>query len=194
MSQKELEHYFKGTLPKSKDFKQRTKVIKKSLKTNDYINISTVTKEQLQKTSQAFKQEQPSVLITHILDSYFDNQDLFSYINEELKDEFIIRLKLSRNSNETYLDDDYLERYIKIKEANLAHKKRFSIPKIQIKDKVYLKASGLIEYDNITFKEQIYTIVRVTLKNKTGQKIFKEPMLLLINQNVKTAAQAIQSI
>lgn len=190
VSQKELEHYHKGTLPKSEDLKQRVKIIKKLLKTDDYINISSVTKEQLQKTSQAFKQEQPEVLITHLLDSYFDNQDLFAYIDEELKDGFVIRLKLSRNSNETYFDDDSKERYVKIKEAKLAHKKRFSIPKIQIKDKVYLKASCLIEYDDITFEEQIYTIVRVTLKDKKGQKIFKEPMLLLTNRQVKTATQA----
>mgnify|MGYP003574323419 CR=1 FL=1 len=190
VSQKELEHYFNGTLPKSEDLKQRRKIIKKLLKTDDYINISRVTKEQLQKTSQAFKQEQPEVLITHLLDSYFDNQDLFFYINKKLKDEFVIRLKLSRNSNETYLDDDSKERYVKIKEAKLAPKKRVSIPKIQIKDKVYLKASCLIEYDEITFEDQIYTIVRITLKDRKGQKIFKEPRRLLTNRPVKTARQA----
>ena len=104
-----------------------------------------MTKEQLQKTSLAFKQEQPNILITHILDSGFDNQDVFAYIDQELQDEFVIRLKLSRNSNETYFDEDYNERYVKIKEAKLAHKRRFSIQKIKIKDKVYFKASCLIE-------------------------------------------------
>jgi len=62
--------------------------------------LSTVTKEQLQKTSQTFKQGQPDVKITHLLDAGFDNQDVFVYIDKELNDEFVIRLKLSRNSNE----------------------------------------------------------------------------------------------
>ena len=190
VSQKELELYFNGTLQKSGVPEQRVQIIRELLKTNDYINISSVTKEQLQKTSFAFKQERPEVQITHILDSGFDNQDVFVYIDKELQDEFVIRLKLSRNSNETYLDDDSKERYIKIKEAKLAHKKRFPIQRIQIKDKVYFKASCLIEYDDITFDKQTYTIVRVTLKDKKGQKIFKEPMLLLTNRQVQTAEQA----
>lgn len=187
-SQKELEFYHQGTLQKSKGLEQRVKFIKELLKTDDYINISSVTKEQLQKTSLAFKPEQLEVQITHILDSGFDNQD--AYIDKELQDEFVIRLKLSRNSTETYLDDDYKERYIKIKEAKLAHKKRFLIPKIQFKNKVYQQARCLLEYDDITFEEQTYTIVRVSLKDKKGQKIFKEPMLLLTNRQVETATQA----
>jgi len=57
--------------------------MKELVETNSYINVSSV--RQLQKTSLAFKQEQPFVLITHILDSGFDDQDLFRYIDEKLQ-------------------------------------------------------------------------------------------------------------
>jgi len=192
VSQKELALYHKGTLQKSEDpeVQKRTEIIRELVELDNYVNLSKVTKEQLQKTSQAFKQEQPEVQITHTLDSGFDNHDLFNYIDKELKDEFVIRLKLSRNSNETYLDDNSKEKHVKIKEARFAKQKRFHIQKIQIKAKVYQQASCLIEYDDITFEEQTYPIVRITLNDKNGQKIFKEPMLLLTNRQIKTAEQA----
>lgn len=190
VSQEELKLYHKGALQKSEDPEQRAEIIKPLIEADDYINTSTVTKEQLQKTSQAFKQEQPDAQITHILDAGFDNQDVFTHIDKELEDEFVIRLKLSRNSNEIYIDDKAKERYTKLKKVKLANKKRFPIQKVQIKNKVYQQASCLIEYGDITFEEQKYTVVRVMLHDKKGQKIFKEPMLLLTNRKVKTLAQA----
>ena len=79
ISQEELKRYHKGSLQKSDDTKQRAKIIRELLETDNYINLSKITKEQLQKTSLAFKQEQAKVEITHILDSGFDNEDLFNY-------------------------------------------------------------------------------------------------------------------
>ncbi len=111
-------------------------------------------------------------------------------IDKELEDEFVIRLKLSRNSNEIYIDDKAKERYTKLKEVKLANKERFPIQKVQIKIKVYQQASCLIEYDDISFEEQTYTVVQPMLHDKKGQKIFKEPMLLLTNRKVKTTEQA----
>jgi len=192
VSQEELKLYHKGTLQNSKDPspQERTEIIRQLVEADDYINTSTVTKEQLQKTSQTFKQGQPDVKITHLLDAGFDNQDVFVYIDKELNDEFVIRLKLSRNSNEIYIDDKAKERYTKIKEVKLANKKRFPIQKVQLKGKVYQQACCLIEYDEITFEEQTYNVVRVTLNDKKGQRIFKEPMLLLTNRKIKTTEQA----
>ena len=82
-------------------------------------------------------------------------------IDKVLGDEFVIRLKLSRNSNETYLDVKSKKRYVKIKAAEFANKKCFLIEKTQIKGKIYKKASCIIEYDDITFEKQRYTVVRI---------------------------------
>ena len=87
----ELKLYFNGALPNSKNPEQqeRAKIIQQLVETDDYTNTSFVTKKQLQKTSQAFKQEQPDAQITHILDAGFDNQYVFTYIDKELEDEFV---------------------------------------------------------------------------------------------------------
>ena len=79
---------------------------------------------------------------------------------------------------------------MKIIDSKFAHEKRFPIQKIQIKGKVYQQASCLIEYDKIIFFESTYNVVRVTLNDKKGQRIFKEPMLLLTNRKIKTTEQA----
>jgi len=97
-------------------------------------------------------------------------------------------MKLSRNSNETYIDDHSSAQYVKIINTKLANKERFYIQKLQVKGKVYQQASCFIEYDDITFGEQTYTIVRVTLNDKKGQKIFKEPPRMLTNRQIKTTS------
>lgn len=64
------------------------------------------------------------------------------------------------------------------------------LKKLVIKNKVYQNAICLIEYDDYHIEKQTYTVVRVTLKDRKGQKIFKEPMLLLTNRKIKTLEQA----
>ena len=54
-------------------------------------------------------------------------------------------------------------RHVKIVNTEFANKKRLPIQKVQIKGKTYQPASCLIEHDDITFEEQTYLIVRVTL-------------------------------
>ena len=181
-----LELYNKGVLQESEDpeLRERAETIKQLLETDDYINVSKITKEQLEKTSQAFKQEQPDAQITHILDAGFDNNDLFDYIDKTLEDKFVIRLKLSRNSDEIYFDDNGKEKYAKIIKKQFANKKCFSIQKTQINGKIYQQANCLIEYEN--FSGPVDTVVRITLYDRKRQKIFKNSMLLLTNLDVNT--------
>lgn len=192
VSKEELELFQKGSLQNSDDCEQRERaeVIQQLIETEEYINTSTITKEQLQKTSQNFKQGQPDVKIEHVLDAGFDSNDVFTYIDKELEDEFVIRLRKSRNSDETYLDDNDKEKYVKLVNTKLANKKRIPIQKVQIKGKTYQQASCLIEYDEVTFSDSTYTVVRITVRDRKGRKIFKEPMLLLTNREVETIEQA----
>ena len=192
VSQEELESFEKGNLQKSEDpaVQERTKVVQELVENDDYINVKKVTLEQLEKTSQAFKKEQPDSQITHVLDAGFDSQDIFFHIYKELEDKFVIRQRTSRNSGEIYIDDNSSPQFIKLIDAKFANKKSFPIRKVEIKGKVYQQVSCFIEYDEITFGEQTYKIVRVTLKDRKGRKIFKKPMLLLTNRKVKTIEQA----
>jgi len=50
----------------------------------------------MQKTSTAFKSNNPASKITHILDREFDDEDYFCFI-KDLGDEFVIRAKKTRN-------------------------------------------------------------------------------------------------
>jgi hypothetical protein len=81
-------------------------------------------------------------------------------------------------------------RHVKIVNTEFANKKRLHIQKVQIKGKTYQQASCLIEYDDITFEEQTYTVVRITINDRKGKKIFKEPPRMLTNRKIKTIKQA----
>jgi hypothetical protein len=59
----------------------------------------------------------------------------FQFIDKTLKEEFVIRIKLSRNSPKTYVDEENKQRYLKLKDVKLAKSKRFP-------------AACLIEYDD----------------------------------------------
>ena len=192
LTKKELEEYHRGILQKSEDPEQqnRAEVIQDLLKQDNYINFHRITKTQLKNASETFKNELSSARIVHVLDCGFDDKNIFVYINEELRDEFVARLSISRNSNDTYIDDKLQCRFFKLKEVKFANSKSFSIEKVQFKGKSYQKASCLIEYDNFEIEDSTYTVVRVTLKDRHGKKIFKKPMLLLTNREIKTAEQA----
>ena len=192
LTQKELEEYQKGVLQKSEAPEQqnRAEVIRELLTQDNYINFYRITKKQLKNASEAFKNEQPDARIVHVLDCGFDDKNIFVYINKELKDEVVARLSISRNSNDTYIDDEQRERFVKLKEVKFANSKSFSIKKVQLKGKTYQKASCLIEYDDFRIEDSTYTVVRITLKDRHGKKIFKKPMLLLTHRKIKTAEQA----
>jgi len=101
-------------------------------------------------------------------------------------------LAISRNSNDTYTDTDdkKKKRFFKLKDVKLANSQSFSIEKVQLKGKTYQTASCLIEYDDFKLDNSSYTVVRIILKDRYGKKIFKNPMLLLTNREIKTAEHA----
>lgn len=160
------------------------------LKKDNYINLSRITNEQLQKTSNAFKNEEPDIKIMHVLDCGFDDQKTFNYIDKILQDEFVTRLKSSRNSNQSYLNEKNKKIFLKLKDVKFKHKKRFSIDKVLLKGKIYKNASCLIEYDDSVLFDSTYTVVRITLKDQQKKDIFEKPMLLLTNRKIKTTEQA----
>ena len=67
---------------------------------NTYINHGTVFRDQLHNLSNKFKSSGIKKL-THVLDREHDNNDKFEYINNELNDNFVIRLKTTRTSENT---------------------------------------------------------------------------------------------
>lgn len=82
-------------------------------------------------------------------------------------------MKLSRHSQETYIDEKNKQRYVKLKPAKIAKSKSFPVAKLTLKGKCYQNASCLIEYGDCILEEHTYTGVRVTLKDRYYREYLK---------------------
>ncbi len=134
ITKEELKGYDKGDFQTPEDDQKllRGKEIEQFLKEESSINSSKVICDQLQRTSQAFKERNPEMTICHVMDREFDGDDYFIFINKKLKDDFVIRMKISRNSNEAVIQEDtHKKKRIKLKEVNLKHRESFSISKLE---------------------------------------------------------------
>jgi hypothetical protein len=159
-----------------------------------YQNSSTLAKAQISKTSALLKKEGRT--ICHILDREFDDEEVFEHI-DTLKDEFVIRLKLNRLSNERqtrYTPKGKISKQIKHKkliDKTFTQSGNFLIDKLDIKGKVYRQVDCLVEWEALTLGKQPYTALRITL-SFGGNPLFEHPMLLLTNRCIENAEQACQ--
>lgn len=125
------------------------------------------------------------VILIHIIERGFDDQDYFCLIDKELEDKFIIRLKLNRNSGfKKWEDIKGKEVNQKIKEASFTHHSNLVLEHFSWAKKIYRQVNLRLEWDDF------YQVVRVTLRDSNGRKIFKEPMLLVSNLEVHSEAVA----
>ena len=115
--------------------------------------------------------------MTHVIDRGSDDNDLFVFIDQELQDQFVIRLKASRLA----------ENGEKLATKEFKHKKTRHFDKIQIKNRVYQNASCVMEHGELL---NGYAVVRVQLLNRDGKALFKVPMLLVTNKEVNTSELA----
>lgn len=178
ISQKDLKLVSKPLSKKASEAdKQHYEAIAAKVKTNHYLNSTLVAKRQIASVSNHLKKDNPSKKLTHVIDRGSDDNDLFAFINEELKDHFVIRLKASRLSAQG-------EKLVHLK---FKHKKTTYFDKIQIKSKVYQNASCVVEHGELL---NGHAVVRVQLFNREGKALFKVPMLLITNKEVKTSEHA----
>jgi hypothetical protein len=70
---------------------------------------------------------------------------------------------------------------VKLKDVEFGHSQVDVIDKLKIKKKVYQDAKCLLEWDTLTLEEHDYTVLRVTLMDRHGKPIYKQPMLLITN-------------
>lgn len=189
----ELAQYNKGELPESEAEaeRERAKQIEEFIEEESYLNLPRLSCRQLKQVSEAFKQKNEGISLCHVLDRQFDGVNYFEFIDQELQDEFVIRAKVSRNSNQVELDEQRGEMVaIKLKDVEFRHRQVDVIDKLRVKKKVYQDAKCLLEWDTLTLKGQTYNVVRVILMDRHGQPIYKQPMLLITNIVVHKAAQA----
>lgn len=190
---KELDKYERGKLQASDDEteRERARQIEQFLGEESQFNLPQLSCQQLKRVSDAFKQKNETITLCHVLDRQFDGVDYFEFIGQELEDEFVIRAKISRNSNQVEFDEErQKEIAVKLKNVTFQHSQTDVVDKLRVKKKMYQNAKCLLEWDTLNLQGNEYTVVRITLLERTGKPIYKQPMLLITNITVKKAEQA----
>jgi Transposase DDE domain len=191
----EMKKYETGQLQESEDEadRARAKQIEQFMAAESDLNLPKLTCQQLKRVSEAFKQKNETIILSHILDRQFDGVDYFEFIDQDLEDEFVIRAKISRNSNQVEFNEErQKEVAVKLKDVEFEHSQTDVIDKLRVKKKVYQSAKCWLEWDTLSLQGNDYTVVRITLVERTGKPIYKQPMLLITNIMVNKAEQARQ--
>lgn len=196
VSEAELKAFRSGKMAQAEDkaIRERAQQIARYLEEDNYINQAQVTKTQLQRVQDTFKAKAPDITLCHVMDRQYDGEPTFTFIDQDLEDEFIIRLKISRNAPASEdKDDTSSETAHKLKDMPLPHAHSRVLDKIVVKKRVYQQAQCRLEWGQISIAGGSYTVVRVVLEDRQGKPIYKHPMLLLTNIDVANAhvAQAI---
>ncbi|MFH1633542.1 MAG: transposase [Chloroflexota bacterium] len=173
------------------DLTEREKAIVELLETDEMVNLRQVTHTQLQRVSQTLKKENENLEICHVLDRQFDGLPYFQFIDDELDDFFVIRMKISRNSNATIVNEDGKEIAVKLKDVMMPNTHSDVLYKIILGNKVYQQVKRLIEWGTLTLEEKTYAVVRTTLFTRKGKEIFLQPMLLVTNYTISNYQQAV---
>jgi predicted RNA binding protein with dsRBD fold (UPF0201 family) len=172
-------------------FTEREKAILQLLEDDEAVNLARVTRNQLQAVSERFKEANPEVEVWHVLDRQFDGAPLFEFITHHLHDKCVIRLKISRNSNEKSINEDGKAYAVKLKDVPLTGKRVDTVDKVRIKKKVYQQVKRVIEWGTLVLEGETYHVVRVMLLKRDGTPIFKQPMLLLTNHAISSGEEAL---
>jgi len=186
VTQKELTQYEKKRI----EDKSRAKELKKIIDSKEHINMTISVREQTERVSKAIKTQNPKASICHVHDRFCDSVGYFEHIDQTLKDEFVVRAKLSRNSNETKIDTEGKEKAVKLIDAKFDNKKEYILEKLRLKGKIYQQAKVIVEWDKVILNNNEYSVVKITLKKRDGEAIHKKPMLLISNIKIESYIQA----
>ena len=152
-------------------------------------NQKTIVFNQLREINKQLKAENPNLTIIDILDRGFDDVELFE-LEEELGNEFIVRGKCNRKSNELYLDENGKEKAVKLMKQHFVKADEKLYDKIKFKGKTYLEAKGVFEWNQVKIKERVYSVLRVSFYKRNGKKIFKDDMLLITSMAIESFKMA----
>ncbi len=196
VKQNELDKLVKKQVASVKEKKkveltERDKAILQLLEEDELVNLGRITRNQLRAVSEQFKEANPEIEVWHVLDRQFDGAPLFEFITHHLNDKCVIRLKVSRNSNEKSINENGKEYAVKLKDVPLPGKRVDILDKVRIKKKTYQQAKRVIEWGTLVLEGETYHVVRVMLLKRDGTSIFKQPMLLLTNYPVTSGQEAL---
>ena len=154
-----------------------------------YINNKKAYFQTVTNSSNTIKRANLDTLVTHIQDREYDGEDYFEYV-DNLGDEFITRLKLSRASNElipilTPKGKPSVKKvYKKLIDKDFDHAFTYDIKRISIKNKNYINVKCTLKWEILSINEHTYSVLRITLKDGQGKPLFLQPMMLITNRPI----------
>jgi hypothetical protein len=144
---------------------------------------------QISATDQALKKRFPNLPVRHLLDRGHDDESVFDHI-DSLGSQFVIRLKLSRNSNESFINGAEKKQTVKLLNASLEHTYTQVLERFVWKNKCFQQAKLTLTKGTLQLQNNAYTVLRVQLDDREGKAIFKDPILLITNELVDNFNQA----
>jgi len=185
VSKKELNLLNSNKLEDSK----RKKEIESFIEQKDNYNSKSICFDSIRDVTKVLRAQNKDIVITHIFDRGFDDTNVFELI-DCLGDNFVIRCKKNRNSNVRKLNSKDNEVFIKLSEKEFENKHECSYNKIKFKNKTYIDAKGIYEWDSVMINNILRYVVRVRLYKKNGERIFTDDILLLTNKIVEAHEMA----
>lgn len=202
-----LEHYTYSTQVPNYVTQERINEIKdnpsldpylwEKIEQNAYLNNKTVYFQTVLNSHNTLKRANLELVITHIQDREYDGEAYFEYV-DDLGDELITRLKLSRLSNQTLpvlTPKGKMSKkvvYEKLIDKVFANQFSYDIQRISIKHTTYVHVKCVIEWDPLVLNGRTYNVIRITLKDERGRPLFQQPMMLITNRPIAGANDARQ--
>lgn len=149
--------------------------------------------EQIVSLHKGLKEANADVVLCHVLDRWFDDVDYFQALDSLPDSRFVIRIKNWRNSDvegHFQQEEDEIRR---LKWGQKTLQKSFTrvYEKFSWGEKVYHQVNAHFSYEPIVLKANKYCLLKVELTTRKGEKIFKQPMLLLSNYGIKAEEMAL---
>jgi len=185
LNQAELSNYHAN---KIKDV-ARCKEISELLENGKGHNLKTITQKHVQVITEAVRKENPQAVIVDVYDRGFDDAQLFEF-ETNIGNLFVVRSKISRNSNQIIIDNNGKEQNVKLKYQTFFNSTEKQYRRIHYKNKLFHDLKGIFEWNYLEINNKTYSVVRVTIYQRNGKRLFKEPMLLISNFDVTTALLA----
>lgn len=193
VTQKELKDYEAGKI-EDEDRKQE---LSEAIENKSFINMKTTLQKHLSDQSKALKEANPDISICHIHDRGEDSIDYLEFVKNELKDDTVVRVKKTRNSNQyTINPETNRKKFVKLIDSEFEHKYTYHLDKLTLKGNQYQQVKVFLEWDKLTLNEYDYSVVKITFIKRDGSKIYKDPMMLITTIDIinETIAKEIYHI
>jgi hypothetical protein len=149
--------------------------------------------EQIIALHKGLKEANADLVVCHVLDRWFDDINYFDTLDSLPDSRFVIRIKNWCNSDvEGYAgkEEDELRR-LKWGQKTLADSFTRVYEKFSWGEKVHHQVKAHFSYESIVLKARKYYLLKVELTTRKGEKLFKQPMLLLSNYSIKAEEMAL---